>query len=83
MTKATLIKDNFNWSWLIGSEVLSIIIKKGGWQCPGRCGARGAESSTFLSKVRQEKTDFQAARMRVLKPTPTVTHVFHQGHTSK
>jgi hypothetical protein len=27
--------------------------------------------SQSLSKGKQEKTDFQAARMRVLKPTPT------------
>jgi hypothetical protein len=25
---------------------------------------------------------FQAARIRILKPTPTVTHLLQQGHTS-
>jgi hypothetical protein len=30
-TKATLIKTTFNWSWLTGSEVQSIIIKAGAW----------------------------------------------------
>jgi hypothetical protein len=45
MTKATLIKDNFNWDWLTGSEVQSIIIMVGTWQHPGRHGAEeGAES---------------------------------------
>jgi hypothetical protein len=29
MTKATLIKTRFNWRWLTGSEVQSIIIKAG------------------------------------------------------
>jgi hypothetical protein len=29
MTKATFIKTTFNWGWLTGSEVQSIIIKAG------------------------------------------------------
>jgi hypothetical protein len=29
MTKATLIKTTFNWGWLTGSEVQSIIIMAG------------------------------------------------------
>jgi hypothetical protein len=64
----------FNWGWLTGSEVQSII-KAGAWQHPDRCDAGGTESSTSSSKGRQEKTGFQAARKRVLKPTLT-------GHTS-
>ena len=39
MTKASLIKTTFNWDWLTGSEVQSIIIKVGAWQYPGRHGA--------------------------------------------
>jgi len=31
MTKATLIRTAFNWGWLTGSEVQSIIIKVGSW----------------------------------------------------
>jgi hypothetical protein len=82
MTKATLIRTAFNWGWLTGSEVQSIIIKVGAWQCPGRHGIGGAESSTSCSKDNQ-KTDFQAARKRVFNPPPpTVTHFLHQGHTS-
>ena len=46
MTKATLKRTTFNWGWLSGSEVQSIIIKAGTWQPPGRHGAGGAESST-------------------------------------
>jgi hypothetical protein len=47
MTKATLIWTTFNWVWLTGSEVQSIIIiKAGGWECPSKHGAGVAESST-------------------------------------
>jgi hypothetical protein len=55
MTKASLIKKKkttttFNWGWLTGSEVQSIIMKVGAWQYPGRHGAGGAESSMSSSK---------------------------------
>jgi hypothetical protein len=83
MTKATFIRTTFKWGWLIGSEVQFIIIKAETWQHPSRHGAGIAESSTSSSKGCLEKTDFQAARMRVLKPTPTMTHLLQQGHTSK
>jgi hypothetical protein len=36
MTKATLERTTFNWGWLTGSEVQSIITKMGTWQHPGR-----------------------------------------------
>jgi hypothetical protein len=52
MTKATLIRTIFAWSWLTGSEVQSII-KMGAWQCGGRHmagGAEGAESSMTSSE---------------------------------
>jgi hypothetical protein len=42
MTKEILVRMTFNWGWLIGSEVQSIIIKAGAWQHPGRHGAGGA-----------------------------------------
>jgi hypothetical protein len=80
MTKTTLIKATFNWGWLTGSEVQSIIIKVRSWQNPGRHGAGGPESSTSYFESKQE-TGFQEAR-RVLKPTPTVTYLLQQGHTS-
>jgi hypothetical protein len=45
MTKVTLIRTTFNWGWLTGSEVQSIIIRVGTWQCPGRQGdGEGAKS---------------------------------------
>jgi hypothetical protein len=66
----SLIRTTWNWGWLTRWEVQSIIIKGGAWQHPGRHGAEGAQSSTSCSKGSYEKTGFQAARMRVLKPTP-------------
>jgi hypothetical protein len=50
MTKATLIRTTFNWGWLTGSEVQSIIINVGTWQHPGRHDTGDAESSTSLSE---------------------------------
>jgi hypothetical protein len=50
MTKATLMRTTFNWDWLTGSEVQSIIIKAGSWQRPGRCDLGRAESSTCSSE---------------------------------
>jgi hypothetical protein len=50
MTKTTLIRTTFNWGWLTGSEVQSIMVKVGTWQHPGKHGAGGAESSTSLSE---------------------------------
>jgi hypothetical protein len=59
MTKATLIRTTFNWGWLTGSVVQSIIMKAGTWKSPGRHGAGGAKSSTSCFKGKQEKTGFQ------------------------
>jgi hypothetical protein len=78
MTKATLARTTFNWGWLTGSEVQSVIIKVGAGQCPGR---QGAGSSTSCSKVKQEKTGFQVARTRVLKPMTRITHFLQQDLT--
>jgi hypothetical protein len=39
------------------------------------------ESSTSYSKLSYE-TGSQEARLKVLKPTPTVTYLLQQGHTS-
>jgi hypothetical protein len=50
MTKATPIRTTFNWDWLAGSEVQTIIIKVGAWQRPGRHGEGGAESYTSSSE---------------------------------
>ena len=58
-----------------------MIIKAGAWQCPGKHGAGGAESSTSCSESKQEKIGFQEAKRRVLKPMPTMTHFLQQGHT--
>jgi hypothetical protein len=50
MTNATLIMATFNWGWLTGSEVQSIIIKAGAWPYPGKHSAGGPESSTSFSE---------------------------------
>jgi hypothetical protein len=50
MTKEILTRTAFNWGWLTGSEVQSIIIKAGAWQSTGRHGTGGAESSTSSSE---------------------------------
>jgi hypothetical protein len=50
MTKATLIRIAFNWGWLTGLEIQSIIIQVGTWPHPGRHGAGEAESSTSSSE---------------------------------
>ena len=44
-----------------------------------RHGAGRAESSTSSSEGCLWKTHFLAARMMVLKPKPTVTHLLQQG----
>jgi hypothetical protein len=46
--KATLIRTTFNWGWLTGSEVQSIIFKAGAWQHLRRHGTGGAENSKSL-----------------------------------
>jgi len=48
MTKATFIRTTFNWGWLTGPEVQSIIITVGAGQHPGRHGAGGAEFYIFI-----------------------------------
>jgi hypothetical protein len=77
MTKATLYRTTFNWGWLTGSTVESIIIKVGAWQHPGSHGAGGAEGSITCSEYKQRKTSFQASRVRVLKPMSTPTEKSH------
>jgi hypothetical protein len=68
MTKGSLIKTTFNWGWLTGSEVQSIIINVGVWQYTGRHGTCRAEGSISSSKDCWWKTDFQATRVRILCP---------------
>jgi hypothetical protein len=77
MTKATLRRTTFNWGWLTGSEVQSIIIKLGTWQHPGIV----QEKLRVLHLHLQLLTGFQEARMRVVKPTPTVIHLLQQDHS--
>jgi hypothetical protein len=48
--KETLIKTTFNWGWLTGSEVQSIIIKAGSMATSRQHDAGGVESSTSSSE---------------------------------
>jgi hypothetical protein len=83
MTKATLIRRTFNRGWLTGSEVQSIIIRAGVRQASKQAWCRkNFTAPTPSSEDLWEKTGFQAARMRVLKPTPTVTNLLQPVHTS-
>jgi hypothetical protein len=75
MTKATLKRTTFNWGLFIGSEGQSIIIKVGTWQHPSRHDDGEAESSPSPSEGCYQNIDFQAARMRVLKPTKRTDHL--------
>jgi hypothetical protein len=50
MTNASLISTTFNWVWLTGSEVQSIIIKAGKGQHPSRNGAGGANRKILASR---------------------------------
>jgi len=51
------------------------------WQHPGRHGAGRAEGSTSSPEGSQGWAEHpQAARRRVSKPSPTVTHFFQQGY---
>jgi hypothetical protein len=90
MTKATLIRTTFNWDWVTGSEVQSII-KVGAWQYVQEVGMAQKE-------LRVLHLHLKAARKRlapmwleggVSKPTPdndtlppTRPHLLQQGHTS-
>ena len=74
-------KDSILGGWPTGSEVQSIIIKVRAWQHQGRHGTGGPESSTSSSEGCLQNSDFQAARIRVLNPTPRDTHLLQQGHT--
>ena len=77
MTTAIFVKGNI----LLGLEFLRFSpLWWETWQHPGRYGSGRTESSTSSSEAKQ-KTGFQTVRMRVLKPTPTVTHSLQQGHT--
>ena len=48
----------------------------------GRHGAGGADSSISSTESCLQNTGYWAARMRILKPTPTVTPLLQQGDTS-
>jgi hypothetical protein len=54
-----LLKRTFNWGWLTGSELRSVITKTGTWQHPGRHGGGGeVESYTASSEGCKPNTGF-------------------------
>ena len=52
--QGSFYKDNV-WGWLTGSEVQPIIIKVGGWQCPGKHGAGGVRVLHLHLKASREE----------------------------
>jgi hypothetical protein len=75
-------KPTFNWGWLTGSEIQSIVIKAGAWQNPGRMVQEELRVLYLhLKAASRILASFQAARMRILKPIPTMTCLLQQGHT--
>jgi hypothetical protein len=80
MTKAALIRITFNWGWLIGLEVQSIITKGGKWPHPGRHGAGRAESSTSSPEAAAEHSfpgsldEGPKAHVHSAMPTQTGPH---------
>ena len=71
----------FNWGWLTGSEVQSIVIKVEARQHPGSRGAGVAEGSSSSKGNQKHAGHPQTARRKLSKPTSTVTHFLKQGHT--
>ena len=80
MTKVSLIKDNI---------YLGVAYRLRGsvHYCRGR--SMGLSRQAWCRRIWElyiviwwllENTDFQAARMRLIKPTSTVTHPLHQSH---
>lgn len=72
MTKATLLKTTFNWGWLTGSEVQSIIIMAGSMVV--RHGPEGAEICTSCFKRSSEKFSKHPPNPRDTLP-PTWPHL--------
>jgi hypothetical protein len=51
------------------------------WELPDRHSTGGDERFTFYSKGDQDRTVFLAARRKLSKSTPKVTHFLPQGHS--
>jgi hypothetical protein len=85
MTKTTLIKDILLGLAYILQALRFSPVSSGqeAGQPPARhVTGEGDETFTFCSESKQERNGSIAARMRVSKPTPTVTHFLQQGYTS-
>ena len=81
-TMATFIRTTFNWGWLTGSEVQSIIIKTGTWQYPGRHDTGGAENSTSSSEAASRILASRQLELGYQSPPKSDTPWWsHQDHT--
>jgi hypothetical protein len=87
MTNTTL-RRAFNWGWLIGSEVQSILIKVGAWQQPGRQDTGRVGSLTSCSEANRRRLSPMwlggglKAQPHSDKLLPTRPYLLQQGHTS-
>jgi hypothetical protein len=54
----------------------------GTWQHPGRHGAEELRVLHLHLKAARRRLTSRTTKRRLLKPTPTVTHLLQQGHTS-
>lgn len=65
---------------------LADLVRYGGekeaWQPTADLGMEELRVLHLDPKVAREKIVSQAAKKRVSKPSPTVTHILQQGHTS-
>jgi hypothetical protein len=71
MTTATLKRTTFSLGWLTGSKVSPL----------SRWEHGSIQAGMVQEELRALHHHLKAARMRVLKPVPTVTHLLQQGHT--
>jgi len=81
MTKATLLKTTFNWGWLTGSEVQSIIIKAGTWQHPGSMVQEELRVLHLHLKAASSQDEGLIAHPNSDTPTPKKPHLLQKGHT--
>jgi hypothetical protein len=79
MTKASLIRT-FNWA---GLQVQRFSPSSSGWEHGSIQAGMAQEELRVLHLYLKAASRILASRqLRVLEPTPTVTHLLQQGHTS-
>ena len=80
-TKATLIRTTFNWGWLPGSEVQSIIIIAGSMAASRQiwCWRRSPEFCILTWRQSREDWHLRQLGGESQRPPPTVTYFLQQG----